>query len=64
MEGNASAEAPAAQSWEAQGGLTSRERRKEFLVKSALGVGEAISGSWRKGTAVDLSVILFLDGSW
>lgn len=37
---------------------------KGILGKPGLGAGAAISGSWRKGTVVDLSVILFLEGSW
>lgn len=32
VEGTASAEAPVAQPWEGQGGLTSRDRIKEFWV--------------------------------
>lgn len=40
-----------------------RGQDKRIFGKSVLGAGEAISGSRRKGTAVDLSVILFLDGT-
>lgn len=35
---------------------------KGILGKPGLGGGAAISGSWRKGTVVDLSVIVFLEG--
>lgn len=39
-----------------------RGQGKRIFGKSVLGAREAISGSGRKGTVVDLSVILFLDG--